>query len=223
MLRPWIFGALALLVPGVASAQLHGDVSAQAGVMHRFMTGRAGGADAGFGPVGQLTGHVALLPLVHVGGYFGHDISPLDVGDHTARDITFGGLRAKVLFPWIRGRAHAWGFVGIGYAGTYQRSYHVTVNVPDGLGGTAASASRVEGAGGSFVDLPFGLGASYKLYGPWELTGELAGRAGFAHTGSVYESPGPQLTLADGSGQNASPAGVDRFALGLTLGILLRL
>ena len=220
----WAFGAFAFAFPTVAAAQLHGDVSAQAGVMHRFMTDRGGGSDAGFGPVGQITGHVALLPLVHVGAYFGHDLSPIpDVGDGGVRDITFGGLRAKVLFPWIRGRAHAWAFVGIGYAGVYSRSYHVSVNVPDGLGGTTPSASRVEGAGGSFVDLPLGVGASYKLYGAWELTGELAGRFGFGHTGSVYETPGPQLTLADKTSQNASPAGLDRFAIGLTAGILLRL
>ena len=217
-------GVIAFAFPTVAAAQLHGDISAQAGVMHRFMTDRAGGADAGFGPVGQLTGHVALLPLVHIGAYFGHDLSPIpDVGDGGVRDITFGGLRAKVLFPWIRGRAHAWAFVGVGYAGVYARSYHVTVNVPDDLGGATRSASRVEGAGGSFIDLPLGVGASYKLYGAWELTGELAGRFGFAHSGSVYEAPGPQLTLADKTSQNVTPAGLDRFALGLTAGILLRL
>lgn len=210
--------------PRLAFAQLHGDVSAQAGVMHRFLSDRGGGSNAGFGPVGQLTGHVALLPLVHVGGYFGHDLSPLpDAGDGGVRDITFGGLRAKVFLPWIRGRARLWGFAGIGYAGVYSRSYHVTVDVPDGLGGNVAKPARVEGAGGGFVDVPVGFGASYKLYGPWELTGELAGRFGFAHHGSVYEAPGPRLTVADGTNQNASPAGLDRFALGLTLGVLFRL
>lgn len=82
---------------------------------------------------------------------------------------------------------------------------------------------RVEGAGGSFFEVPFGLGASYKLYKPWELCAELGARVGFGHTGSVYKDPGPQVTVPDFAGQNASPAGVDRFALGLTVGVLIDL
>jgi hypothetical protein len=205
----------------IASAQLHWDASAQLGIQKRFLGSRANGADdAGFGPIGQITGHVALLPLVHVGGYFGHDISP--VGD-TARNITFGGLRVKGSIPFVKGSWRSWVFVGFGYAGVYQQSFDTTISKPDPLGGPPTRMSgRVEGAGGSFFDLPFGLGASYKLFKPWELCAELGARAGFGHTGSVYEQ-GPQLTLPNDAGQNATPAGLDRFGLGLTVGILIDL
>ena len=82
---------------------------------------------------------------------------------------------------------------------------------------------HVQGAGGGFFDVPFGIGASYKLYKPWELCAELGARVGFAHNGSVYELPGPQVRAPGLPGQNALPAGLDRFALGLTLGVLIDL
>ncbi|MDB4933766.1 MAG: hypothetical protein JWP87_738 [Labilithrix sp.] len=183
------------LFPRTADAQIHWDASAQLGVMKRVLGDRpAGGNDAGFGPVGQLTGHVALLPLVRVGGYFGHDISPVG-GDVSARDLTWGGMRVKLMSPWPRGNLRAWLFAGFGYAGVYQRS---TVHGP----------LVVDGAGGSSFEVPFGLGASYKLRKPWELCAELGGRTAFGYTGSVYEASSPAF------------AGKDRFAIGLTVGIL---
>jgi hypothetical protein len=205
-----------------AAAQLHWDASAQVGGMKRFLADRpSGGQDAGFGPMGQLAAHVALLPLVHVGGYFGHDISPLPIGDGTARDLTFGGVRAKGMLPFVRGAVRAWVFAGFGYAGVYQRSYGSTFEKPNPLGGTEARSGRVEGAGGGFFEVPFGIGASYKLYKPWEICAELGGRVGFGQTGSVYGPPGPQLTLPNEAGQNALPAGLDRLAVGLTVGVLV--
>src|SRR5262249_1933395 len=76
----------ATLLTRPALAQVHWDASAQVGVMKRFLADKSGD-DAGFGPIGQLTGHVALLPLIHAGGYFGHDISPVS-GEGATRDIT---------------------------------------------------------------------------------------------------------------------------------------
>jgi hypothetical protein len=195
-----------------AGAQLHWDASAQVGVMKRNLVDRPTGSrarDATFGPAGELAGHVALMPLVRLGAYFGHDISPFQ-GDVSARDITWGGLRAKIMSPWPRGDVRAWLFVGFGYAGVYQRS-------------TSSAERVVHGAGGGFFEVPFGLGASYKLRKPWELCAELGGRTGFGHTGSVYDAPGPRVTTAAGAAAadtNALPAGVDRFAIGLTIGIL---
>jgi hypothetical protein len=213
-----LFSFLVALSPR-ASAQLHWDASAQVGVMKRFLTNRPSGAgDAGFGPIAQLTGHVALLPLVHVGGYFGHDLSPM-AGDGGTRNITFGGLRAKGSLPFVRGSVRAWIFAGFGYAGVYQQSFDGTFAIPTGIGTTERRPGRVEGAGGGFFDVPFGIGASYKLFKPWELCAELGARVGFGHSGSVYESPGPQLTIPGLAGQNAAPAGLDRVALGLTVGV----
>lgn len=225
MRRAALFAAFAriLLAAPAAKAQLHWDASLQAGAQKRFLVERPRGVDdAGVGPVAQLAAHVALLPLVRVGGYFGHDISPLG-GDAAARAITFGGLRAKVMSPWPRGAVRAWVFVGFGYAGVYARSYETTFLVPQPSGPAAPVAARVASAGGSFFDLPFGVGASYKLRKPWELVAELGMRVGFGHTGSVYEDPGPQVKTPGRPDDNVLPTGTDRFALGLTVGVLLDL
>lgn len=202
-----------------SEAQLHWDASAQLGGMKRFFASTPpGGESPGIGVAGQLTAHVALLPLVHVGGYLGHDISPL-AGRAAARDITFGGLRAKGVLP-LGGAVRTWVFAGFGYSGVYARSYGTSIAyvTPDG---PVQREARVEGSGGGFFEVPFGIGASYKLRKPWELCAELGARAGFGHSGSTYEDPGPQLTVPGEPGQNATPAGLDRFAIGLTVGIML--
>ena len=200
-----------VLATSRADAQIHWDASAQVGVMKRVLGNREDGYPVtGFGPAGQLMGHIALLPLVRVGAYVGHDISPFSSGgrlysEYSARDITWAGLRAKIMSPWPRGDFRAWLFFGLGYAGVYQRSTSVAPVAP---------GSFIPGAGGSFFEVPFGLGASYKLRKPWELCGELSGRAGFGHTGSIYDRPEPR--------SDARP-GTDGFAVGLTVGVLVDL
>jgi hypothetical protein len=202
-----LLGLALVIAPATAQAQIHWDASAQVGVMKRVLGDRPpGGKDAGFGPAGQLTAHVALLPLVRFGAYFGHDISPMG-GDVSARDLTWGGLRAKIMSPWPRGDLRAWLFVGFGYTGVYARS-------------TVRGDTVVHGAGGSFFEVPFGIGASYKLRKPWELCAELGARTGLGHTGSVYEAPGPRVSSPGAADTNALPAGADRFGIGLTIGIL---
>lgn len=198
LLAPLAVGLAVSLAASPARAQIHWDASAAVGVMKRNLVDRPTGSvgrDATFGPAGQLTGHVALVPLVRLGAYFGHDISPFQ-GDVSARDVTWGGVRAKIMSPWPRGDVRSWLFVGVGYAGVYQRS-------------TSLEPGVIPGAGGSFFEAPFGIGASYKLRKPWELCAELSGRAGFGHTGSIYERPGSY--------------GTDRFGFGLTVGVLVDL
>jgi hypothetical protein len=191
-----------VLVAPSAAAQLHWDASAQAGVMKRVLGSRPdGGPDAGFGPVAQLTGHVALFPLVRVGAYFGHDISPMG-GDLSARDLTWGGVRAKLMSPWPRGAFRAWLFAGFGLEGVYARS-------------TARPGGLIDGAGGHFFEVPFGLGSSYTFRKPYALCAELGMRAGFAHSGSAYEPPARRT-------EGLAP-GADRFAIGLTVGFMLDL
>lgn len=215
------------LVVGLASrgagAQLHWDASAQIGAMKRVLAQRHRGADdAGFGPTGQLTGHLALLPLIHVGGYFGHDISPMP-NDASARQITFGGARVKGVLPWLRGSTRTWVFAGFGYAGVYAPSYATTFALAKSDGTTERQPVRVAGAGGGFFEVPFGIGASYRLFKPWELCAELGGRVGFGHSGSVYEPPGPGVAVPGGASQRVAPAGLDRFAVGLTVGVMIDL
>jgi hypothetical protein len=206
-----------------AGAQVHWDASAQAGVTRRVLGDRpTGGKDAGFGPVGQLEGHIALLPLVRFGAYVGHDISPLG-GDASARDITWGGARVKVMSPWPRGSFRLWLFFGFGYDGVYQRSTTTVRNVPGPIGmPTLRAETVVHGAGGGFFEIPYGIGVSYKLRKPWELCAELGGRSGFGFSGSAYEA-GPRVTSPGIPDEHALPAGNDRFGIGLTVGLLVDL
>ena len=67
---------------------------------------------------------------------------------------------------------------------------------------------QIQGAGGHFFEVPFGLGTSYTFRKPYALTAELGMRAGFAHAGSAYASSAP---------------GEDRFAIGLSVGFMLDL
>jgi hypothetical protein len=215
--------ALASLAPRVAAAQLHWDAAAEVGAEKRFLAERPpGGKDAGLGPIGQISAHVALLPLVRVGVYASYELSPL-AGDAATRSILGGGLRAKLMSPWPRGDARGWLFAGFGYAATYAPSYSTTVNLTTGSGSTGPVEGTVAGTGGGFFEIPVGIGASYKLYGPWSLVGELGVRIGVAHSGSTYEDPGPTISVAGQPDNNFLPAGVDRFGPSLVVGVQLDL
>ena len=158
-------------------AQVHWDVSAEAGVAKRFLANRPKGAgDAGFGPSAQLASHLALLPLVHVGAYLGGDVSPVAKAD--TRLIGDGGLHVKGILPFFPKSTRGWIFTGFGVA--------------------------VQNHGG-FFEVPFGLGASYKFWPGWSVFAELGAKVGFAEHGSAYRGG----------------SSVDRFATGLSLGIML--
>ncbi len=193
--------------------------------MKRALTARPeGGPDAEFGPSVQLTAHVALIPLVRVGAYVGHDVSPMG-GQTSARDVTQAGVRVKLLSPWPRGAWRAWVFAGFGYAGIYARSTTATRALISASPGTPPVDTEVtvQGAGGGYFDVPFGLGASYKFRRPWELSAELGVRTGFGHRGSAYVAPGPEVRRAGQAEGNALPSGKDSLAIGLTVGVLVDL
>lgn len=227
-MRPSVFACVFVLLALLfdarpASAQLHWDIGVQGGVQKRFLAG--GAAEPGFGPMAQLQAHVALLPLVRVGGYFGYELSPLD-GDKAPRDMLGGGLRVKVMSPWPRGDVRLWLFLGFGLQGVYARSYHTTVltEVTPGspTSGLAPRDALVHGSGGRFFEVPFGIGVSYKLRKPFELFGELGSKVGFASSGSTYDD-GPTVSIAGRPDANGTVAGQDRFSIGLSLGLLIDL
>ena len=211
--------ALALLVTAPAGAQVHVDVGAEVGIMKRFLGGRlSGNPDAGFGPVAEIHAHVALLPMLRVGAYVEHDISP--ISGVSKRQITSGGLRAKWLPPFVRtDKYYTWAFVGVGYAGVYMPSFHT--QVPSSSDPTRVVDGSIGGSTGSFIEMPLGVGFAYKLRKPWELTVELGSRIGFFHGGAAYDgptgsAPGYPVLTADGPGK-------DVFALSLSVGINLDL
>jgi hypothetical protein len=186
-----------LLDARAAEAQVHWDVGAQVGVMERVQTGAGAGAPSPTpGPVGEVHAHVALVPMVRVGPYLAHDISPVDGAP--ARQITEGGLRAKLAPPLFGGPWRGWGALGLGYARAYEPAHHVVVGAVD----TAVGASE-----GGIVDAPLALGLAYRVRGPgdpWEISAELGCRFGLAFVGAMYD---------------AAPR--DSFALSLTVGVSL--
>jgi hypothetical protein len=216
--------AFVLAFPSLASAQVHWDASVQLGGMKRFLAARPTGTDdVGIGPVGQIAAHLALLPLVHAGVYVGHDISPMP-DPAAARNITFMGARGKVQLP-LTTDLKGYGFLGFGFALVTQQAFDFPgFPYVSAGGGTVRKDATVDSAGGHFFEVPFGLGVAYKLRKPWELCAELGARVGFAHAGSVYdELRGPQVKAAGEVDQNLTSAGIDRFALGLTVGVMLDL
>jgi hypothetical protein len=211
-------GAVAL-TPRLARAQVHWDASAGIGAMKRFLTSKpSGGGDAGFGPAGEIHGHIALLPLFRVGAYVAHDIAPMP-GDVAALQITSLGARAKLTSPWPLDPWRAWAFAGFGYAGAYGPSYTTRV-VQAGTGTDAL----VVGAGGGFFEIPFGVGVSYKLRRPWHLMAELSGRAGFGFSGSLFDlGPGRSGMPKTGPPVYLSNPGVPSVGASLLLGITVDL
>lgn len=226
--------AIALFFSRAASAQLHWDLGAQVGVNKRFLgesrnDGTVFATNAGFGPTAQVLGHVALLPLVRVGGYLGYEISPL-TGDAAARDMFGGGLRVKLMSPWPRGDVRFWLFVGFGYQAVHARSYRTNVAAQTLQPSTTPSYDiSVDGSGGHYWELPVGIGVSYKLRKPYQLFAELGARVGFSGQGTTYER-GPSATIGNlppgalfPASSRLDPAGDDRFSLGLSLGVMIDL
>jgi hypothetical protein len=226
---PWRWALVFVASLGVAwlrttpaAAQVHWDVGGQAGVIRRVLTSRDPGlSDAGFGPVFQLQGHIAILPLLRAGAYVSHDISPID--GIAARQITSAGLHLRVGSPWPREPWRAWLYAGAGYARVYAPSYHTSLLLTqDATQPPAPTDALVMGAGGGFVEVPLGVGVAYRVRKPWEITAELGTRVGFAYTGSVYGSGAVALPSGYGP-QQILPSGRDTLALLLSLGVSLEL
>ncbi len=189
------------------------------GLTKRFLSTRPlSGADAGFGPSLGAMAHVALLPMVRIGGYVSADLSPAE--GSSLRQFLAVGARVKVLSPWPQSPFRAWIFAGIGYVGMYSPSFHRTLYIrPDPELPPQATDVSAEGAGGGFAEVPVGVGLSYKLTktNHWELFGELGARFGFGFTGSNYT--GRSASTPSGLEAALAPVGNDSISLGLSVGI----
>jgi hypothetical protein len=169
--------------------------------MQRFTTSAAPGAPSPIpGPTGELRVHLAILPMLRLGPYLAHEIGLQSSGP--AREITEGGLRARLSPPLLSLPWRTWVFVGVGYARAYEPSHSF-----------GTSGAFVPGEGGGFLETRVGLGLGYRLRRAWELFAELGGRIGLVFAGSLYE-PG-------GCGCGEPYEGKDSFALSLSLGLSL--
>jgi hypothetical protein len=153
----WIFSW-----SGSAGAQVHYDVGVLGGFQQRFLVDAPKEVLAEGGSL-MIDGHVAVFPLLRVGGWVTGEVSKvLDASD--PRGIFSGGVRVKVVSPWPRGVWRFWLGTGFGY---------------DGLVTT--------GAGGGFFEVPAIVGASYRIRKPFVFLMELQGRFGFGFWGSYYD------------------------------------
>lgn len=219
--RVCALGAFVALVLAVserdAHAQIHGDVGVNVGLMDRVRHGGAGNGEVG--PLGEIEGHLAILPLLRVGAYVSHDIAPNTI-DGSAWQVTSAGAHVKVIAPFVRGAYRAWLFTGFGYAGVYAPSYDLTFDFQDDQG---PRHTQVTGAGGSFFEIPVGVGFGWKFAKPWELVAQLGTRIDFGFVGSIYDTDlaaGGRYVIPDGGPEHffAVP-GKDTFAPFLTVGI----
>ncbi|MGO9833491.1 MAG: hypothetical protein ACLP1X_04685 [Polyangiaceae bacterium] len=193
-------GMLAVTFP--AAAQVRWDVGAEVGAMDRLTTGRDAIAPSPTpGPTGELQAHVALIPMVRIGGYLAFDVSP--VPGLPAREIAEGGVRVKVSPPLFSGPWRGWAFLGLGYARAYEPGHEVTVP-----GSVPAARILVGGAGGGILDLPIGVGIGYRLRRPWEIFAELESRIGLAFSGPLYARTSDEPY-----------GGQDSFAVSLSVGV----
>jgi hypothetical protein len=159
-----LLGGSLILVSSPARAQVNTDLGLSAGAMKRFTTNVPGGvSEPGFGPVVDLRGHLAVLPMLRVGLYVSYDLSP--VADEPSRSFVAGGLHAKITPPLLPAPWKMYLFTGFG-------------------GGYVASSA----ATGGLLEVPLGLGLARKVSPSWELFAELGGRFGVASFGQMYDA-----------------------------------
>lgn len=158
---------LLLVVPSTASAW---DFGARIGAGKRLIDDQpAGVADGNLGPVGELSAHLALIPLLRVGPVLSMELSPV-AGQPTRRHYG-AGLEARVFapLPWqVRP------FVYVGVRGVWVHQ--------------SASGALGSGSGG-YMSIPFGFGVSAPVYPSVRFVMTLGGDGAFAHGGGLYKAP----------------------------------
>lgn len=175
------FALVLVAAPRPAAAQLHSDVSLQAGLERRILSSRGAGVpDAGFGPRLDLRAHFAFFPFIRLGGYGAFAWSP-QAGE--GRSTGSLGVHAKIVSPFPRTEAFSlWLGVGAGYARTF-------------VSGPTSPA-------GGYVEVPLGIGAGYKLRKPFTVFAEAQSVFGVGHHGSAYAgnagNDGVNLSIALG-------------------------
>ncbi len=203
-----------LASPTPALAQVKWDLAAEAGVVKRTTTGGSSGASSpGVGPGFQVSGHVALVPMVRVGVYAAMDLAPAaGSGDGEIGQRTYweGGVQVRLVPPLLPAPWRTWAFAGIGFAYTYAQSYE--------LAGPQGNV-LVDGESGSMLDVPLGLGLAYRLMAPWSFFVQAAARIGAGFYGPMYAGAPGVSGGSNSSGISPAFAGHDSFALSLTLGV----
>ncbi len=223
MRRLWpvpVAAALSLFAARPARAQTHFDASFNAGVAKRFLTG--GSLNGSFGPVIGLEGDVAVVPLVRIGVYVDEEMAA--DGEPKAPFITSFGGRIKLLPPIGNENYRLWLFAGFGYAALSAPSYHQSVPLPNPASSSLTNADvTTPSAGGSFLELPFGIGGSYRLRAPWVVQAELSGRVAMGSNGSYFDPTGRNAYQTSNGDFLGLVIGKESVAMFFTVGIGLDL
>ena len=223
-LVPTALAIVALAFAREARAQQHWDLGVHGGVAKRFLTDRpcvSGFAcqDASFGPVVGVQAHLALIPFLRAGVYGSFEVSPVE-GNYAARNMFAFGAQAKVMSPWPRDDWRLWLTLGVGYVTAYGPSFSITLRPQPDPNGQGSYPTPVDGGGGGFLEVPIGVGVSYKLRKPFVLYAELLSRFGGGFWGTLYGENGGRAARNPilGTTTIAAP-GSDFFSLGLVVGV----
>jgi hypothetical protein len=193
-----------------AYAQLHWDVGAEAAVEKRFLrdTPAEGTGDASFGPLVRVTTHVAFFPLARLGLYGSLGFSPVSGG--SLRTQVGGGMDIRLTPPLSLGLRNfkPFLFLGAGYIRTVTPGY--TVRLP-------AGEARTSLASGGCLDIPIGLGATYRVRKPFEVGAVLGTRFAALCGGDTYATAPKYTVFADAAQTGKATLGKDSFALSVGL------
>jgi hypothetical protein len=182
-----------------AIAQVHWDAGAQAGVTKRFVAGGDAGAPSpGFGPSLELQGHVALIPMVRVGAYFGTDLSP--AAPEGLRTFWDGGLHLRLTPPLAPYPWRTWFFTGFGYSFADDLGAHLP---------------------GGMLEVPVGVGVGRKVSRHALCFVELGARIAFGFYGRMYDRSAVESSGENGESRGSAYVGQDTFALSLSVGLSL--
>lgn len=197
-----------------AEAQLHRELSASAGLTRRWLSNRGGASDGGVGPRGEIAAHLAVLPIVRVGAYAAAELAPQ--GDADRSFFSVGG-RLKLTPPApLEIGSRTWLFVGAGGVFAHAPSSSMASMA---LGG-GAPALALAPASGRYLEIPFGVGGSHRVARHGSIQAEIGARWGLAFTGPLYASSGRAATDATGAPSLAPSTGVDRWAVGFSIGFV---
>jgi hypothetical protein len=188
-----------------ATAQLRWDFGGELGVLEQLKGSRPSDAlhhpNELPGPVAELHGDVALVPMVRMGAHVAFDLAPL--GGLPVERMLEGGAQVKFAPPLLAHPWRTWAEVGLGYAWAYEPGY------PSSPG---PGVARVEGSSGGVFDVPIGVALGYRASRGLEPFVEVGARFGVGFAGALYTPPYPCSC--------SSPfLGRDVVALSLSLGL----
>jgi hypothetical protein len=221
-----VFVLVAVCAARPASADTNFDLNVQTGVGRRFLASPSGGGGlaGSWDPILLVEADVALVPLLRLGVYLDEEIA-ID-GEPKAPFMTGFGGRFKFTPAGLNNeKFRFWVFVGLGFTGVVAPGYTQSLpyQTPNGENGTTTLiASNVQAVNGYFVEIPFGLGGSYKLRGNWSFVSELSGRA-TVDSGGEYFDPSGRPATAPNQVAAGNVIGSESVAIFLTAGVGLDL